>query len=114
PASDPYFNDQNMLIDDRLTAVNTIRVGGEYRWRQLRFRGGYQYEEGPFKNKDLMSDLTGFSLGLGYNFGSTNIDFAYMRTEQKRNHELLGGAFTNTANINNVNEIFLLTLGFSL
>jgi hypothetical protein len=114
PAGDPFFNDQNMLIDERMSAVNTVRVGGEYRWRQLRFRGGFQYEESPFRNKELMSDLTGFSLGLGYNLGSANIDFAYMRTEQKRDHELLGGAFTNTANINAVNDVFLLTLGFSL
>lgn len=114
PAGDPFFNNQNILIDERMTAVNTIRMGGEYRWNQWRFRGGLQYEESPFSNKDLMSDLTGFSLGLGFNFGSANIDFAYMRTQQKRDHELLGGAFTNAATIDAVNDVFLLTLGFTL
>lgn len=113
PLNDPLFNTQNNLIDTALKGSSSIKLGGEYRWNQVSFRGGFNYEESPYSNTDIMGDLTGFSLGLGYNFGSFRLDAAYNRTEQERNNQLFqGSAFTNAVSVNSINNFFILTTSF--
>ena len=61
-----------------------------------------------------MGDLTGFSLGAGYNFGRFNADIAYSRSEQERNQQLYSVGLTDTALINSVYNNFILSLSFNL
>jgi long-subunit fatty acid transport protein len=49
----------------------------EYKIEKLSLRAGYRIEQSPYKNKTTVGDLTGYSGGLGYNFGSTKIDLSY-------------------------------------
>lgn len=114
PVNDAYFSAENARIEDMLKAVSSVRIGGEYRLYQLNFRAGFRYEQSPYDDTSLMSDLTGFSFGIGYSFGNTRLDVAYINTRQERNHQLLGGAFTNAANINAVNNNIVFTLSSSL
>lgn len=109
-----HFNNVNQEISNSLQAVSSLRVGGEYRYRQFSFRGGTRFESSPYKDKEMMDDLLGFSLGLGYSFGNTRLDLAYIYTQQEQNHRLLGGDFTNAAALKTVNNTVALTLGFSL
>ena len=44
--------------------------------------------ESPYKDKSLYGDLSGFSLGLGYNFGNSRLDIAYVNTERTASQEL--------------------------
>lgn len=113
PVSVPSFASENQRMQNLLKGVSTINVGGEYRWNQISFRGGYKYEDSPYNNPDIMSDLTGFSLGLGYNFGSFKLDAAYARTEQERQEQFFpNSGFTNATKINAVNNFFTITANF--
>merc|ERR1711974_588881 len=69
PENDTFFNSQNQIISDVFKAANTYRFGGEYKYKQFSFRGGYRFEESPYLDDSFVGDLTGYSLGLGYNFG---------------------------------------------
>ncbi len=73
PTSDALFRIQNELISQNLTVSNTLRVGGEYRIKQVSLRGGYRFEESPYTDKTAMSDLNAVSFGLGYNFGNLKV-----------------------------------------
>ncbi len=113
PVSVPSFASENNRMNNLLKGVSTINIGGEYRWNKVSFRGGYKYEDSPYSNKDLMSELTGFSLGLGYNFGSFKLDAAYARTEQDRQEQFFpNSGFTNATNISSVNNFFTITANF--
>ena len=82
PASDPDFSSENAFISQTLQGVSTFRLGGEYRIKGLSLRGGYRYEQSPYRNNAQWGDLQGYSGGLGYSFGPNRLDFAYSRTEQ--------------------------------
>lgn len=114
PSSDAAFVAQNNLIRTTLKAVSTFKVGGEYRIDQLSIRGGFNYEESPYKNKAILGDRQGFSVGLGYNFGNYTFDIAYSRSEQSRNQQLYSVGLTDTAAIDTVYNNFLFTLGINL
>lgn len=113
PTSDPIFNTENTYIENTLTAASTYKIGAEYKVNRFSFRGGYRLEESPYKDETTIGDLTGYSLGLGYNFGNTNLDLAYSNAKQDRNEQLFTG-LTNPANIEADNTLVTLTLGFKL
>lgn len=114
PSSDSYFKSLNHSINNTLKATSTLRAGGEYRYNQFSFRGGFHYEESPYKDDHIVGDLIGFSTGAGFNLGYFNIDFAYSRSEQKSNLQMYPVGFTSTSDIKTVYSNFILTLGYTL
>jgi long-subunit fatty acid transport protein len=114
PTSDAFFAVQNEVISNNLKAASTYRIGGEYRYKELSFRGGYRLEESPYENENFYGDLNGFSLGLGYSFGNIKLDFAYDQSDRTINNQLYNVGLTDAATIDSKNSNFTLTLGFSL
>ena len=107
------FNDLNNTIDNTLKGTSIFKAGAEYRINQLSLRGGFHYEESPYQNTKIVGDLTGFSLGAGYNFGRYTLDLAYSRSEKESNQQLYSVGLTDVANINTIYSNFILSLGFN-
>lgn len=112
PTYDAHFRELNNSIKNTLKGASTFKTGAEYRINQLSLRGGFHFEESPYKNDETMGDLIGFSFGTGYNFGGWNLDLAYSRSEQDREMQLYSVGFTDKATINTVYSNFILSLGF--
>lgn len=102
----------NQAMSNALSTTSEFRVGAEYRIKQLSLRGGYRFEESPYKNKQLMGDLNGFSTGLGYSFGPTKIDFTYAFSHLDSQQKSFSQGFTDGAQIKTDNNNFLLTMLF--
>ena len=103
----------NALIDNALQGTSSYNIGGEYRIQKFSLRGGYRFEESPYKDKTVMDDLTGFSFGFGYNFGRTKFDMSYSQTKQEKDHQLYSFGLTNAANIDETNSAITASLTFS-
>ncbi|MGS2726750.1 OmpP1/FadL family transporter [Psychroserpens sp. BH13MA-6] len=114
PESDTYFASQNAIMNDIFKIANSYRFGGEYKYKQFSFRGGYRFEESPYQDDSFYGDLTGYSLGIGYNFGNTRLDITYDQAERDYNNQLYAVGLTNAANLNSKNSNVTLTLGFNL
>lgn len=82
PTNDPNFSAENDFIASQLGVVHTFRLGGEFKIKALSLRGGYRFEESPYTDKTIISDLNGFSGGIGYDFGGSRLDLSFSRTEQ--------------------------------
>ncbi|GEQ87258.1 transporter [Patiriisocius marinistellae] len=108
--NDNVFNNQNTQINNNLQGASTIKIGGEYRVKNFSLRGGFRYEESPYANEDIMSSLSGFSLGLGYNWGRYNIDASYARAEQDKLESVSG--LTTPIKVNTIYSNAALTFGF--
>ena len=74
------FSSTNEFIDKNLNLSKEIRVGAEYKIEKVSLRAGYRWEETPFKT--IYGDLTAYSGGLGFNFGSTKLDLSYVRSKR--------------------------------
>lgn len=114
PASDIYFSDLNNSINNTLTSAATYKLGGEYRVKQLSLRAGYRLEESPYQDDNFYGDLKGYSLGLGYNFGSLSVDFAYSHAKRDINHQLYNTGLTDSALLKSKLSDYILTLAFNL
>jgi long-subunit fatty acid transport protein len=108
------FSPLNDAISNNLKGSSAIKIGGEYRINELSLRGGMRYEESPYKNGTTIGDLTGFSLGIGYNFGNYNYDISWSRLQQEIERQLYYTGLTSTAAIDTTTNNIVFTLGFSL
>jgi hypothetical protein len=114
PENDIYFNSQNQIISNVFKVANTFRFGGEYKYKQFSFRGGYRFEESPYVDDSFVSDLTGYSVGLGYNFGNTRLDLTFDQAERTVNNPLYSVGLTDAAKVDAVNSNVTLSLAFNL
>lgn len=111
---DNDFTGLNAEVSDVLTTAATYRLGGEYKHKQFSFRGGYRFEESPYANGVTVGDLTGFSLGFGYNFGNTRLDLTYDQWKRTDETPLYNIGLIDTATIDRKNSNITLTLGFNI
>ena len=77
-------------------------------------RGGFRYQESPYKDETTIGDLKGYSAGFGYDFGNIKLGLAYDIYEQDRSPQLYSIGLTNSANIDTTNSSFTATLSFGL
>ncbi len=111
---DRDFTDLNAAISDVLTDASTYRLGAEYKHKQFSFRGGYRFEESPYTDGVTVGDLTGYSLGLGYNFGNTRLDVTYDKWERTDETPLYNVGLIDTATIDRENSNITLSLSFNI
>ncbi|MEX0287887.1 MAG: OmpP1/FadL family transporter [Flavobacteriaceae bacterium] len=112
PTSDPLFSSVNQAVASELGTVSTFRVGGEYRIDEVSLRGGYRFEQSPYADGNTIGDLSGFSAGIGYNFGGSRLDLAYSRAEQDVSEQLFDVGLTTPATVNRITSN--ITLGYTL
>ncbi|MEW7280105.1 transporter [Aquimarina sp. 2201CG1-2-11] len=108
------FSALNTEIDTNLQGASTIRIGTEWRNGNWSFRGGYSFEESPYKNTAILDDKTGYSIGGGYNFGKYKFDVTYNQTSQQRSETFYpNSGFGNTALIDTETHSLTFTLGMN-
>lgn len=112
--NDKNLIDVNSQLSTELKNSYEIRIGGEYKIKQFSIRGGYRFEESPYKVDVAMGDLTGYSGGIGYNFGESRIDLSYSNSHRNYNQNLISSGMTDNARIRNVqnNVTFTYSINF--
>lgn len=109
PKVEKAYQDLNTANSDFLTDALEIRVGGEYKIKQWSLRAGYRFEESPYKVDYAMGDLTGYSGGIGYNFGESRLDLAYANSHRNYNQYLISSGMNDTARIRTTQNNVTLT-----
>jgi hypothetical protein len=104
----------NTELKNTLDLAGELRIGAEYRIKNISLRGGYRYEQSPYKNKSTLGDLNGFSGGLGFAFGNQKIDLAYSYFSRKMDMPILPMGFSDTARINSRNNNVTLSYTIDL
>lgn len=108
------FNEENNDINNQLKGASSFAIGGEYRIKQFSLRGGYRFEESPYKNGYTVGDLTGFSAGLGYSFGLTNLDLTFDQYKRDSEYQLYSVGLTDATALDKRVSNITLTLSFAL
>ena len=72
----------NKEIKSTLKKAETYRIGGEYRIEELSLRGGYFSHQNL--NKTTPDFSKGYSLGIGYDFGGSNLSATFLKQKSER------------------------------
>ncbi|MTG96989.1 outer membrane protein transport protein [Myroides albus] len=89
------YQDINQDFNNELQVASELRIGAEYKIKQVSLRGGYRFEQSPYKNTKYVGDLNSFSLGLGYNFGPSRLDLSYNHTARNYQTTLVDMSYNN-------------------
>lgn len=109
PTNESLFSDLNTQMSQQFKNTYELRIGGEYKINKWSARGGYRFEESPFKATNAMSDLIGYSGGLGYNFGESKLDFAFATDRRTQNVALISSGMNDTARVKTTNNNITIT-----
>ena len=103
----------NNQIENTFQAVNTIKIGGEYRINNWRLRGGINHSSTPYKNdNDKEGETNGFSLGTGYDWGKWKLDIGYNHFETSTtNIPFENAAYSNAGTTERKGDSVSVTLG---
>lgn len=99
----PYIG-LNSRMNSILDNAIEVRLGGEYKIKQFALRGGYRFDQSPYKVDQTFGDLTGYSGGIGYTFGENRIDMAYAHEYRNMNQPFLSSGMTDPARVNRKNN----------
>lgn len=102
----------NSYLSSALDNAIEVRLGGEYKYKQISFRGGYRFDQSPYKVDQTFGDLTGYSGGLGYTFGDSRIDLAYSYDHRNFNYTFLSSGMTDPARVSRYNNT--VTVSYSM
>ncbi|AVR44067.1 transporter [Christiangramia fulva] len=114
PVNDPSFAVINQDINQNMQASSSYKIGGEYRVSRLSFRAGYRFVESPFKSDNGTGDLTGYTAGLGYDFGSLSLNAAYSLATYKEKEPLLNTGLTQPVLLDRDLSKVVISLNFGL
>ncbi len=109
------FTGENQDFSNLLKGTSQFRVGAEWRLDNVSLRGGYHFEENPYKDAFDSDDITGYSLGIGFKFkGNMKLDLAYQNSKNTSFSNLLGDLRTDIAELDTTNDKFTATLVIGL
>lgn len=96
------FMGENNFISNNLQGTSAVNIGAEAVLQNFRLRGGYRYEQSPFKEIKIpniqgsyqpFGDLTGFSVGAGYEMNGFFVDASYDFFSRDRNYLFYGNYY---------------------
>ncbi len=110
-ADTTYFDNLNDEITNTMQAVHKLNIGGELKLEKMSLRGGGFMATSPVKSDSDLFTSSGYSLGMGYNFGNVVMDMAYMHSNIQSRQYLL--ALPDAAQVEGTKNKFLIGLRYN-
>ena len=109
------FINENEFFSNKLKNTSTYKVGAEWRIDNVSLRGGYYYEQSPFKDIIDTDNIKGYSVGLGFKFnGNVKLDLSYQNTSYTDVYRFLDLDGVDSAELDITNDRFTATLVIGL
>jgi hypothetical protein len=111
------FSDVNNTIQEKYRSVQTVRLGTEWLYQKLAFRGGYSFSTSPLNNQYIsgVSDFSrnSFSGGIGLRENNIFLDLGYVYTLSHEFYQPYTLSYEAVPGVKNrvVSSNFTLTFG---
>ena len=96
--NDGLYNGLNSAIGKNLASVLDYKIGTEIKLNQFSLRGGLKTSNNPYNTKEKKY-ITSQTIGLGYDFNGSTLDFAVINSKYNYNYQLFDTGLTDSANI---------------
>ena len=115
------FTTENQSFQNDFKNTHNFNVGTEWRFDKLSIRGGYKFEQTPnifntLNSNNIIdtSDIEGYSIGGGYNFGNFKLDFSYSDSNRTASYNFYSGFNISPTNLTLDNKVYTATLTLAL
>jgi len=104
----------NAELAQTMDRAGELRVGTEWRIKNLSLRAGYRYAQSPYKNGTTIGNLTGYSGGFGFKLAGARVDLAYTWYQRNANVSLLTPGLVDAARVQTTNNNIVLSYTLDL
>jgi long-subunit fatty acid transport protein len=106
-----YFIEENQDLSSGLRNTSSFKIGTEWKYKIMSFRGGYRMIQTPYKNSSTDFDITGYSFGLGIKFSrQVAMDFAYDNSSYLDTYQFINAPGADPALLDVTNSRFTTSL----
>jgi hypothetical protein len=109
-ANDYDFYDENEAIRTSYLSANNFRLGTEWRYGSLNFRGGYSLSANPYKYGTEAVN-TSYSLGLGIREKNFFVDLAWVHSQMDNEYYLYSVDYVDPVKTKQMGNLFSMTIG---
>lgn len=112
------FFDENKLVQAKYDVTHTFRVGTEWKYLNLSFRGGVNYTTSPIKSTYTFSgsdySKIGYSAGIGMKEKNFFLDLGYLYSQSNQYFQPYSLALESVPGVTNdvTTHNFVITCGF--
>ena len=92
-----YLDTVSSRVNSEFGSINTLKIGGEFRLKDISLRSGILTRNGVYKNSTTYD--TAFTLGVGLDFGASNLSLSLINFEQNKRFELFSEGLTDVYNL---------------
>ena len=104
-----YLDEVSSEINSVFKPIKTIKIGGEYRLKDISLRAGYFYKT---KNQDFVDkNNQAFTFGIGFDFGASSLNLSFVQLEQNQSFQLFSNGLIDSYDINE--KLTQLTMSFN-
>lgn len=115
PTNDETFIERNIFMEDAFQMVGDLRLGAEYRIKNVSLRAGYRNEDTPYRRGfSNIGDLKSYSGGIGYTLGSYRFDLAYTYAKRKFEDSIFDVGLTDMYKTDSIFHTVTLSCIFEL
>jgi len=109
------FAVENADFSNFLKGTSSFKVGAEWRLDNISLRGGYHFEESPFKDALDTDNIEGYSFGVGFKLnGNIKLDLAYQNSTNTGFYDFLNVADVPATELEITNDKYTATLVIGL
>lgn len=107
-----YLDTINTEIKTSYQPIQTLKIGGEYRFNNISLRAGYLQQNSP--SKSLNKENQAITFGLGFDFGSSSLNLSFVRSEQNQQFNLYPEGLTTPYDLSKASTLVGLSYNLKL
>ena len=104
--SSGYLNNLTSSLPDTFGSIQTIKVGGEYRFNDISLRAGILNRNNA--HKSVSTSDHAFTFGLGLDFGSNTLSLSFVQLNNNKKFNMFSEGLTDPYTLsNNISQVSL-------
>ena len=104
-----YYKEFNTVFIEEFTQSTELRLGTEFKIKPISLRGGYRVLTPITKSNSIQSQITSFTIGVGYNFKRSSLDLTYLNSNHDATKALISSGMNDLANLNKYQNSIMLS-----
>jgi len=94
-----YLDNLTRSLPETFGALQTLKVGGEYRFKDISLRAGVLNRTNPQKKLDVSDQAVTF--GVGFDFGTNSLSLSFVQLNKSRNYSLFSEGLNDSYTLAN-------------
>lgn len=94
-----YLDNLTRSLPETFGALQTLKAGGEYRFKDISLRAGVLNRTNPQKKLDVSDQAVTF--GVGFDFGTNSLSLSFVQLNKSRNYSLFSEGLNDSYTLAN-------------